>query len=79
LTVEEHFFFCAGPDKNFTGEVARELHWIWADLPPELHEKWMAEREAAQPRDSQAGRKRHSVPAEAATKDEGQEPTALEN
>jgi hypothetical protein len=39
---EPHFFFCAGPDKIFTGDVARELHWIWADLPPVLHEKWIA-------------------------------------
>jgi hypothetical protein len=40
----EHFFYCAGPDKIFTGDVARELHWLWADLPPELLDKWMAQR-----------------------------------
>ena len=42
-SFDEHFSFCAD-GKIFTGDIARELHWIWADLPPVLHEKWMAER-----------------------------------
>jgi len=25
------------------------LYWLWADLPPELHEKWMAERRRRDP------------------------------
>jgi hypothetical protein len=29
----------------FTSQVARELHWIWADLPMVLHDKWMEERQ----------------------------------
>jgi hypothetical protein len=37
-------FSFSSEGRVFTGDVARELHWIWADLPPELHEKWMAER-----------------------------------
>jgi hypothetical protein len=44
---DKHFFYCAGPDKIFTGDVARELHWLWADLPPELLDKWMAQRREA--------------------------------
>jgi hypothetical protein len=28
-----------------TGQGARELHWIWMDLPLVLHDKWMAERQ----------------------------------
>jgi hypothetical protein len=42
---DEHFFYCAGPDKIFTGDIAREYHWLWADIPPELVDRWMAERE----------------------------------
>src|SRR6516162_164557 len=29
----------------FTGQIARELHWIWADLPLVFHDQWMAERQ----------------------------------
>jgi hypothetical protein len=29
----------------FTGEIARELAWVWMDLPVVLHDRWMAERE----------------------------------
>jgi hypothetical protein len=29
----------------FTGDIARELHWLWADLPPPLLDKFMAERQ----------------------------------
>jgi|SRR6516165_10863446 len=36
-------FFSGG--KVYSGDDARELFWIWADLPPPLHEKWMEERE----------------------------------
>jgi hypothetical protein len=42
---EPHFFHCAGPDKNFTGDEARAYHLVWADVPPELVYKWLAERE----------------------------------
>jgi hypothetical protein len=41
---DPHFFFCAGPGKIFTGAVARQKHYLWADLPAELCEKWTAER-----------------------------------
>jgi hypothetical protein len=37
---DPHFFFCAGPGKIFTGAVARDKHYAWMDLPPELHQKW---------------------------------------
>jgi hypothetical protein len=36
-------FFSGG--KIYSGDDARELHWLWADLPPELHERWMAARQ----------------------------------
>src|SRR5262249_29213471 len=29
----------------FTGDIARELHWLWADIPPPYLDKLMAERE----------------------------------
>jgi len=41
---DEHFFFCAGPDKIFSGDAARWQHWLWADLPPPFLDKFMAER-----------------------------------
>ena len=44
---DPHFFHCAGPDKNFTGDEARVRHLAWADLPPELVYKWLDEREQA--------------------------------
>jgi hypothetical protein len=40
-----HFFHCAGPDKNFTGDEARVRHLSWADVPPALVDLWLAERE----------------------------------
>ena len=42
---DPHFFHCAGPDKNFTGDEARVLHLKWADVPPELVYRWLDERE----------------------------------
>ena len=44
---DPHFFHCAGPDKNFTGDEARVRHLAWADVPPELVYKWLDEREQA--------------------------------
>ena len=44
---DPHFFHCAGPDKNFTGDEARVRHLVWADVPPELVYKWLDEREQA--------------------------------
>src|SRR5215472_4944015 len=42
---DEHFFYCAGPDKIFSGDEARWRHWLFIDLPPPLLDRWMAERE----------------------------------
>jgi hypothetical protein len=42
---DPHFFHCAGPDKNFTGDEARVRHLVWADVPPALVDLWLAERE----------------------------------
>jgi hypothetical protein len=42
---DPHFFHCAGPDKNFTGDEARVRHLVWADVPPELVYRWLGERE----------------------------------
>jgi hypothetical protein len=42
---DPHFFFCAGPDKNFTGDAARWQHYLFVDLPPPLLDKFMAERQ----------------------------------
>lgn len=42
---DEHFFYCAGPDKIFSGDDARWQHWLFVDLPPPLLDKFMAERE----------------------------------
>jgi hypothetical protein len=42
---DPHFFFCAGPDKNFAGDAARWRHYLFVDLPPPLLDKWMAERQ----------------------------------
>ena len=42
---DPHFFHCAGPDKNFTGDEARVRHLVWADVPAELVYRWLAERE----------------------------------
>jgi len=42
---DPHFFHCAGPGKIFKGDAARVKHWLWMDLPLELHDRWMAERE----------------------------------
>jgi hypothetical protein len=36
-------FFSGG--KIYSGDVARELHWLWADLPPPLLDELMSERE----------------------------------
>src|SRR5215813_1628825 len=44
---EQHFFHCAGPDKIYNGDEARVRHLVWADVPPALVEKWLAEREQA--------------------------------
>jgi hypothetical protein len=43
---EPHFSFCAGPGKIFTGDAARVKHCLWADVPPDLYEEWMAQRSA---------------------------------
>ena len=42
---DEHFFFCAGPDKIYSGDDARWQHWLFVDLPPPLLDKFMAERQ----------------------------------
>lgn len=63
---DEHFFFCAGPDKIFTGDDARWQHWLFVDLPPPLLDKFMAERE----RRGQVIREQEGVPAEATAEDE---------
>jgi len=42
---DEHFFYCAGPDKIFSGDDARWQHWLFVDLPPPLLEKFMGERQ----------------------------------
>jgi len=43
---EQHdFFHCAGPDKIYSGDEARVRHLAWADVPPALVDKWLAERE----------------------------------
>jgi hypothetical protein len=42
---EPHFSFCAGPEKIFTGDAGRVKHCLWADVPPDLYEEWMAERQ----------------------------------
>jgi len=61
-------FFKEG--RIFTGEVARELHWLWVDLPPPVLEKFMAGRQ----RRSHAIRKLEEngtpVPVEATAKNE---------
>jgi hypothetical protein len=65
---EEHFFYCAGPDKIFSGDDARWQHWLFVDLPPPLLDKWMAERQ----RRSRVVRKLEEggAPAEATAEDE---------
>jgi hypothetical protein len=47
-TWSPNFSFYAD-GKIYTGDVAPELHWLWADLPPELHDRWMAEHQAEPP------------------------------
>jgi len=42
---DEHFFFCPGPDKIYSGDDARWQYWLFVDLPPVLLDKWLAERE----------------------------------
>ena len=42
----EHFS-CHHEGRIFTGDVAREYHWLWADIPPALVDAWTAERERA--------------------------------
>lgn len=56
---DEHFFYCAGPDKILSGDDARWAHWLFVDLPPPLLDKWMAERQ-----------RRGQVVAEATAEDE---------
>ena len=41
----EHFFYCAGPDKIYSGDDARWQHWLFVDLPPPLLDKLMVERQ----------------------------------
>jgi hypothetical protein len=67
-SFDEHFFFCAGPGKIFTGDIARELHWLWADIPPPLLDQLMAERQ----RRGRVVRKleEEGAPAEATAEDE---------
>jgi hypothetical protein len=43
----ESFFHCAGPDKIYNGDEARVRHLAWADVPPVLVYRWLAEREQA--------------------------------
>ena len=45
LTTWREGFSYFKEGRIFTGEIARELHWLWADIPPELVDRWMAERE----------------------------------
>jgi hypothetical protein len=43
------FWFCAGPDKQYSGAIARRALYAWADIPPELVRRWTAgRRQAAQ-------------------------------
>jgi len=39
-----NFCYCK-EGRIFTGDIARELHWLWADIPPPYLDKLMAERE----------------------------------
>jgi hypothetical protein len=60
-----------------TGQGARELHWIWADLPLVLHDRWIEERK----RHGRTIRKLKKAsapeqPADAAAEDDGGEPGA---
>jgi hypothetical protein len=57
-----NFFYCAGPDKIYSGDDARWQHWLFVDLPPELLDKWMAERQ----RRSRVVRELEAAPAETA-------------
>jgi hypothetical protein len=41
---DEHFFYCAGPGKIYSGDDARWQHWLFVDLPPTLLDRWLAER-----------------------------------
>jgi hypothetical protein len=36
------FFFCAGPERFFSGAEARRRHYVWADIPDRLLKKWEA-------------------------------------
>jgi hypothetical protein len=38
-------FSCYHEGRIFTGDIAREYHWLWADIPPPYLDKLMAERE----------------------------------
>jgi hypothetical protein len=44
-SFDEHFFYCAGPDKIYSGDDARWQHWLFVDLPPPLLDKLMVERQ----------------------------------
>jgi hypothetical protein len=37
------FSYCK-EGRIFTGDVAREYHWLWADVPPALVDRWLTER-----------------------------------
>jgi len=38
-------FSCYHEGRIFTGDIAREYHWLWADIPPPYLDKLLAERE----------------------------------
>jgi hypothetical protein len=38
-------FSCYHEKRIFSGDVARELHWLWADIAPPYLDKLLAERE----------------------------------
>jgi hypothetical protein len=41
------FFFTAGPGEILHGEVARQKHFAWADIPSALVQQWEAARQRA--------------------------------
>jgi hypothetical protein len=45
---EQGFGFVAGPGEIYHDAVAREKHFIWADIPPTLLQQWKAERQKSQ-------------------------------
>jgi hypothetical protein len=41
---EPDFFFTTAPGRILKGAAARQAHLQWADVPPQLIEKWSADR-----------------------------------